>query len=684
MKKKEKLRRLTAAAAAALTLFFSLSVYAQAEDEKSPPLNEAEAAETVLPAPERVGEIESLRKKNSRTYEMSDGSYECVIYAEDVNYEDESGKLVGIDNSLIADTEYAYKNKANSWNAYFPEFLTDEKGLCVKRGDYSLSFSIFSDSAIETVKEADVFKAKLSEDISEAKITEDTYYEELSKDNRSLVYENEAVDFAYTVKTGYLKEDIILKRRIPGFEVNFLLKLKGIAAEQEESAVIFRNEAGEEVFKMLPMYMEDAAGNYSEDVHYSLKEHEDGYILTVTPDEAFLENAEYPVKIDPTVTVTGAGSTSDTCVDEQYPASNYYSRENLWTGGALGTNAMRTYIRFSMPAGVNSTDINSATLRIKKREHSDPTAAIYPVDYDWDSRVITWNNKPSYNGNINLGTLTKDSGAWFKADLTTCTKNFISGAWTNYGIVLKEPSETNSAYKTKYYSSDAASPNKPELVINYKSSGGSSGGDTGGGTTTNYVSIRKITDKTYREEYPAYMSKINTYISDIAKPFKSCWDIQFTEYSWFSNTTLPASKCPLPNNTNCHTNTSLCGVYCQDNTSTPNHHKNHFRNWGLLYDEGKGSADITIGFFGFKPCSAGGLSLNWLSTVCQPNLTDWSLNYNRRTLQHEISHLFGCKDDNCTPGQPCIMSGGYDSYTNMNQGDIWCDNCKKTFNRLAH
>ncbi len=470
MKKKEKLRRLTAAAAAALTLFFSLSVYAQAEDEKSPPLNEAEVAETVLPAPERVGEIESLRKKNSRTYEMSDGSYECVIYAEDVNYEDESGKLVGIDNSLIADTEYAYKNKANSWNAYFPEFLTDEKGLCVKRGDYSLSFSIFSDSAIETVKEADVFKAKLSEDISEAKITEDTYYEELSKDNRSLVYENEAVDFAYTVKTGYLKEDIILKRHIPGFEVNFLLKLKGIAAEQEESAVIFRNEAGEEVFKMLPMYMEDSAGNYSEDVHYSLKEHEDGYILTVTPDEAFLENAEYPVKIDPTVTVTGAGSTSDTCVDEQYPASNYYSRENLWTGGALGTNAMRTYIRFSMPAGVNSTDINSATLRIKKREHSDPTAAIYPVDYDWDSRVITWNNKPSYNGNINLGTLTKDSGAWFKADLTTCTKNFISGAWTNYGIVLKEPSETNSAYKTKYYSSDAASPNKPELVINYKGS----------------------------------------------------------------------------------------------------------------------------------------------------------------------------------------------------------------------
>lgn len=176
MKKKEKLRRLTAAAAAALTLFFSLSVYAQAEDEKSPHLNETEEAGTVLPAPERVGEIESLGKRTRAPTRCRTEAMNGVIYAEDVNYEDESGKLVGIDNSLIADAEYAYKNKANSWNAYFPEFLTDEKGLCVKRGDYSLSFSIFSGSAIETVKEADVFKAKLSEDISEAKITEDTYY----------------------------------------------------------------------------------------------------------------------------------------------------------------------------------------------------------------------------------------------------------------------------------------------------------------------------------------------------------------------------------------------------------------------------------------------------------------------------------------------------------------------------
>lgn len=123
---------------------------------------------------------------------------------------------------------------------------------------------------------------------------------------------------------------------------------------------------------------------------------------------------------------------------------------------------------------------------------------------------------------------------------------------------------------------------------------------------------------------------------------------------------------------------------CNNNTSTPNHHKNHYRNWGLLNNLGRGNADITIGFFGFRPCSAGGLSLDWLSTVCQPNLSYWTEQYNRRTLQHEISHLFGCHDGQCSDDQNCIMSGGFDNCANFDQINIWCDNCKANFDRLAH
>ena len=49
-------------------------------------------------------------------------------------------------------------------------------------------------------------------------------------------------------------------------------------------------------------------------------------------------------------------------------------------------------------------------------------------------------------------------------------KSWMNGTYVNNGFILKEPSETNSSQKTKFYSSDAPSPNKPELVINYSSS----------------------------------------------------------------------------------------------------------------------------------------------------------------------------------------------------------------------
>ena len=193
-----------------------------------------------------------------------------------------------------------------------------------------------------------------------------------------------------------------------------------------------------------------------------------------------------------------------------------------------------------------------------------------------------------------------------------------------------------------------------------------------------------MTDVTYREEYTYWMSKINNYFTNIAMPFSAKWNITFTHHSWASNTDLPASLCTLANNVKCcPIKTSICGDKCVNDKSTPNHHKNHYRNYGLYQDKGRGEADITVGFFGFWPCSAGGLAANWLATVCQPNT--WNDDYNHRTLQHEISHLFGCPDKDCVPGQKCIMSGGFDNEDfNPNHKNIWCDKCIAKFNPAAH
>lgn len=55
--------------------------------------------ENVTPNQDRI-EICELRKRNSKTFLIPDGSYQYVAYAENIHYQDASGELQEIDNSI--------------------------------------------------------------------------------------------------------------------------------------------------------------------------------------------------------------------------------------------------------------------------------------------------------------------------------------------------------------------------------------------------------------------------------------------------------------------------------------------------------------------------------------------------------------------------------------------------------
>ena len=67
----------------------------------------AKSAQAASIPAEQVCELEDLRTKTSETYLLSDGTRECVVYAENKYYEDAQGKLELIDNSII-ETKYSY------------------------------------------------------------------------------------------------------------------------------------------------------------------------------------------------------------------------------------------------------------------------------------------------------------------------------------------------------------------------------------------------------------------------------------------------------------------------------------------------------------------------------------------------------------------------------------------------
>lgn len=165
--------------------------------------------------------------------------------------------------------------------------------------------------------------------------------------------------------------------------------------------------------------------------------------------------------------ITGEASTLDTCVDEQYPNSNYHLRENLWTGGKTGTNTMRTYIKFNLPTDISAQQVTKAYLNVKKWEYAAPTIKAYRVASNWTPSEVTWNNKPGYTPSSVSSAAENYTGAWYRMDVTAMVKQWLDGTFVNHGFLLKEPNETNADQKTKFYSSDAPSPNKPELVIEY-------------------------------------------------------------------------------------------------------------------------------------------------------------------------------------------------------------------------
>lgn len=434
----------------------------------STPVTAGEAASlSVSTATEKV-EVISKRDVYSKTYLLPDGSYQYVSYAEPIHYKDKTGSYTEIDNKIsdaVKAEGYKYTNTANMWNAYFSEKLGTPDAVKMTDGTHQISFSFVGETgSVPVVKTVDVAKVSSEKQLSE-------YHKRLSADDRAVIYTDvmDQVDIAYTVQTGALKEDIILKSKPASATFRFRLMTNGLILRENAGTVGLYTDSGKEVFAFMPLYMEDANGKRSDSVTLAYNSIKNGYELTVTADPAFLNASDtvYPVVIDPSVMVTGADVTYDAYVDELYPDDNYYLSNSLWTGGELDNNAMRTYLKFDLPLYLSSNQITSAYIYLLKKDCQTPTIRAYRANGSWDSSSLTWNNKPSFSSLDYSSTATNTVGDWYGLDVTTIVKDWLAGTNSYYGFVLKEPYEAYRMQRTEFYSSDAPSPNKPELVINY-------------------------------------------------------------------------------------------------------------------------------------------------------------------------------------------------------------------------
>lgn len=172
-------------------------------------------------------EIQELRTKNSKTYQLSNGSFKCVVSADSIHYMNSDGEYEDIDSSIIEETtqqQYRYRNTANSWNVFFSDYLVNQDAVKIQNADTSIAFSIQGGNNQYSVQKAEV--------LSECELE---YYSEISKDDRAVVYQNvfDNVDVVYSARTGVVKEDIILKDGSSQNTFDFAINLDGVVAIQD-------------------------------------------------------------------------------------------------------------------------------------------------------------------------------------------------------------------------------------------------------------------------------------------------------------------------------------------------------------------------------------------------------------------------------------------------------------------
>lgn len=447
--------------------------------------------------PEQVGEVLELREKNSETYRLEDGSYECVVFAEDKYFEDETGKLVEISNTVvpekhtIAGKEYGFTNEANSNRIYFSE---DEPSVLVSTGKQDLAFNIVTDRAVTPV----IGGLKDVGEIAEYSLSGDTCF----------AYMNafEHTDLVYKVRNGMLKEYIVLNDASAPREFTFTFGTEGYTvAYTEYGTVGFYDGEGELVFELGDLFAVDSADALTDELAYTIGETIEGKTeITVTLSDDYANDPErvYPILVDPSVVISGTNSIQDSFVSSKNPTNNYYTSNYIRMGWDSNYNVRRTYIRFDLPASIPSGAITESYMSLKKYDCGNaPSLKAYRVTGSWTSNSITWDNKPGYTSTNASDTAEERNNNWYRFYVTDIVKKWYAGTYQNYGFMVKNSTESGTGNWSTFYSSDADSPNKPELRITYSSKivlNYSSLSLSAGSSTTLSVSSYEPSDYTLR------------------------------------------------------------------------------------------------------------------------------------------------------------------------------------------
>ena len=404
-------------------------------------------------------EIKEKRKPREKHFLREDGTFKAVVYNEDIHFL-KNGKYEEIDNSIIEEKDF-YTNKSNSYKVKFGK--KDKKNLMeIEKDGYYLKIKLKNNK----FNKFDVKKQELK------------YIDIL-----------ENIDIDYKVMNNKVKEGLILKNKscinkeiLFDIDTNLDLILK-----EDRSIIALKNN--KEYFKIDAPFMIDSKSKENFNVCYKLDKKNKGYVLELELDNEWLQEATFPVIVDPTITNSGESNTVyDTYI---FPGDTNVNR-NVHDYLKIGVERVngvdipnRALIKFDLPELSTGDQIIRADLALTgcptlETGYQETILAMHPITVNWNESEANWNTMyDKYEERIEgiaecytvpIYDTMYEQFILASSEITNIVKHWYTDK-PNYGLMIKQNiEEYKSTYVSEFFSSN--SENKPCLVIIYRNQNG--------------------------------------------------------------------------------------------------------------------------------------------------------------------------------------------------------------------
>lgn len=179
----------------------------------------------------------------------------------------------------------------------------------------------------------------------------------------------------------------------------------------------------------------------------------EGYVLTLTPDSAWMNDPTrvYPITIDPTVTTTkSAANITDTYTHSGDSGGDHNLSAPIKVGETEGASC-RGYVKVAtLPTiDMDTNDVLGGDFIAYLYEGTSTrhNMTIYRIESSWNSTTMNWASRPTNSSAIS-DTTGELSGNYYKYTfpIDVTIRGWFKGVYSNYGTLVRYTDESINDY----------------------------------------------------------------------------------------------------------------------------------------------------------------------------------------------------------------------------------------------